>query len=62
MRYFWIQNGPFAPNNFFRKTIIIIPISLLAPFIVQNLKEILLVDPELRGCAIFGPKISHFPK
>ena len=47
---------------FFRKTIIIIPIYLLAPFNLQNLKEILPVDPELRRCEIFGPKIAHFPK
>ena len=57
------QNVPFAPNKFFcRKSIIIFLIYLLAPFIVQNLKKILPVDPELRGCAIFGPKMSHFPK
>ena len=51
-----------AKQFFFWKTIIIIPIYLLAPFNLQNLKEILPVDPELRGCAIFGPKITHFPK
>ena len=40
---------------FFWKIINIILIYLLAPFIVQNLKKILPVDPELWGCAIYGP-------
>ena len=33
--HFWTQNGPFSPNKFFWKIIIIL-IYLLAPFIVQN--------------------------
>ena len=33
---------------------------LSAPFIVQNFKKILPVNPELWGCAIFGPKIVQF--
>ena len=33
--------------------------SLFAPFIVQNCKTILAVDPELWGCAILGPKLTH---
>ena len=32
---------------------------LLAPFILQNLKRTLRVDPELSGCAIFGHKMAH---
>ena len=60
MCHFWVQNGSFAPNNFFSKKIInIIFIYLLAPFILQNFKTILRVDPDLRGCAIFGPKMAH---
>ena len=47
---------------FFWKIINIILIYLLAPFIGQNLKKILPADPELWGCAIFGPKMAHFPK
>ena len=47
---------------FFWKIINIILIYLLAPFIVQNFKKILPADPELWGCAIFGPKMAHFPK
>ena len=58
------------PQNFFWKIIAITLIYLLAPFIVQNFQKILPVDPELwgcanpelRGCAIFGPKMAHFPK
>ena len=48
MHYFWAQNGPFAPN-FFWKIINIILIYLLAPFIGQNLKKILSADPEFLG-------------
>ena len=63
MHHFWAQNGPFALNNFFFSKIIDITlIYLLAPFIVQNFKKILPADPELWGCAIFGPKMAHFPK
>ena len=47
---------------FFWKIIDIILIYLLAPLIVQNFYKILPVDPELWGCAIFGPKMAHFPK
>ena len=61
MHYFWTQNGPFAPI-FFWKIITIILIYLLTPFIVQNLKKILPVNPGSWGCAIFGSKIAHFPK
>ena len=46
---------------FFWKIINIILIYLLTPFIVQNSKKIL-ADPELWGCAVFGPKTAHFPK
>ena len=61
MHYFWTQNGSFA-LIFFREIITLILIYLLAPFIVQNLKKILPVDPKLWGCAFFGPKMAHFPK
>ena len=60
MRHFWAQNGPFAPNKFFWKIIKITLIYLLAPFIAQNFLKILLVDPGLWGCAIFGPKMRIF--
>ena len=52
----------FLKTFFFWKIINIILIYLLAPFIVQNFKKILPADPELWGCAIFGPKMAHFPK
>ena len=52
-----------CPKQFlFRKILNIILIYLLARFIVQNFKKILHADPELWGCAIFGPKLAHFPK
>ena len=57
---FWDQNSPFAPNIFFLRIINIILIYLLAPFIMQNFKKILPVDPEIWGCAIFWPKMAHF--
>ena len=63
MRHSWVQNGPLAVNkNFLEKIINIIFIYILAPFIVQNVKKILTVDPELCRCTIFGPKMKHFPK
>ena len=63
MCHFWAQmiHLPLT-KKFFWKIINIILIYLLAPFIVQNLKKILPADPELRGCAIFGPKMAYFPK
>ena len=30
-----------------------------APFILQNFEKILRADPELWGCAIYGPKMTH---
>ena len=48
-------------QNIFWKIISIILIYLSAPFIAQNLKKILPVDPEL-WYIIFGPKIARFPK
>ena len=50
------------PQFFFWKIINIILIYLLAPFIVQDFKNILPMDPDLWGCAIFGSKMAHFPK
>ena len=47
---------------FFWKNVKIILIYLLAPFIVQNVKKVLPADPELWGCALFGPKMAYFPK
>ena len=49
-----------CPEQFFFlvQAIIITFISLLALFILQNLKKNLTLDPDL-GCAIFGPKMVH---
>ena len=44
---------------FSQKTTNKISMYLLAPFILQNLKKILRADPELWGCAIFRPKMTH---
>ena len=52
---------PPPPEFFFWKIINIILIDLLAPFIVQNFKKALPVNPELWGCTIFGPKMVHLP-
>ena len=63
MHYFWAQNHPLAPNeNFFRKTINIIFMYLLAPFIVQKFKKILRADLGLCGCTIFRPKMACLPR
>ena len=35
---------------------------LSALFTVQNLKKIFGVDPELKGCTFFGPKMAHLPQ
>ena len=47
-----------CPIQIFFGKLLIIVIYLLAPFIVQNLKKILPVDP---GCTIFVPKTTHLP-
>ena len=44
-------------RNFFGKTVIIIFICLLVPFIDQKLKKIHSADPELWGWSIFGPEM-----
>ena len=59
--HFRAQNGPFAMNKILQ-TIIITFIYLLALFIVRNLKKFFTADPELRGYAIFGPKMVHLPQ
>ena len=46
-------------NFFSRKTTNKTFMYLLAPFILYNFRKNLTVDPELRGCTIFGPKIAH---
>ena len=46
-------------NFFLEKQLKKIFMYLLAPFILHNFRKTLTVNPELRGCAIFGPKIAH---
>ena len=58
--HFRAQNSPFAQNeNFFRKTINICSMYLSAPFIVQNFKKILRIDPKLWGRTIFRVKMAR---
>ena len=55
---FWTQKGPFAPIYFWKINIILI--YLLAPFIVQNSKNIPpAADPDY---SVFGSKMAHFPE
>ena len=61
MRHMWSQHGPFAPNKFFWKIIIIL-IYVLTHFIVQNLKKLFQADLQLWGCEILVSKKSHFTK
>ena len=44
---------------FLEKTTNKIFMHLLTPFILQNFWKIFRADPELWGCAIFGPKMTH---
>ena len=60
MCHFQVENGPFVLNKFFLVQTIT-SIYLLALFIVQNLKKILTVDPDLWGRIIFGTKMVHLP-
>ena len=45
--------------KFSRKTANKISMYLLAPYILQNFKNILRADPVLWGCAIFEPKMTY---
>ena len=63
MCHFKAQNRPFVMNKIFLvQTITITFIYLLAFFIVQNFLKILTANPDLWGCAIFGPKMAHLPQ
>ena len=54
---------PICHEQFFWVQIIIITFSyLLAFFIVQNVKKILTVNPELQECVIFGPQMVQLPQ
>ena len=65
MWHFQVQNGPFVMNRIFLVQItnhyyyFHLPIG---PFHCAKFKKILTVDPELEGCAIFGPKMVHLPQ
>ena len=56
----WRLKRSICPKWIFpQKTTNKISMYLLAPFILQNFKEICRADQELWGCAIFGAKIEH---
>ena len=59
-----LKRSNFTRWNFFSKNNYLnfnVPITcpFHASFILQNSKKILAADPELWGCAIFGPKMAH---
>ena len=53
MHHFWTQNGSFAPNNFFLNIILIY---LLAPYIVQILKNFFQRIQSYEDAQFLGPK------
>ena len=60
--HFQAQNGPFALNViFFRKTINIIIMYLLALFIMQNFKKILKSESRVMTTCHFWAKMVHLP-
>ena len=62
MCYLRAQNGPFVLNKIFLVQTIIIFIYLLALFIVQNFKKLLLVIQNYEDVPLLGPKWSICPK
>ena len=63
MCHFQAQNGQFVLDNFFLvQTIIITFIYLLALFIVQNLKKLLLWIQSYEDAPFLGPKQSICPR
>ena len=62
MHHFWMQNTQIALKTiFFGNTIKILFVHLLAPFLVQNFKQIIRTDPELRQHIIFGTEMAQLP-
>ena len=57
MCHFRAQNSPFVKNNFFGTNHYNYFHLLIGPLNCAKFKKILPVDPELWGCAIFGPKM-----
>ena len=63
MHHFWAQSGPFAPQIFFfRKWYYYHSHLPISSFHCAKFKKNYLLDPELCGCAIYGPKMVHFLK
>ena len=62
MHHFWMQNTQIALKTiFFGNTIKILFVHLLAPFLVQNFKQIIRTEPELRQHIIFGTEMAQLP-
>ena len=62
MHHFLAKNGPIVPNELFSENYFYHSHLAISPFHCAKLKKNLPVDPELLGCAIFGPKMTHFLK
>ena len=62
MCHFRAQNDPFLLNNFFGTNHYYYFHLPIGPFHCAKFKKILTADPELWGCAIFGPKMVHLPQ
>ena len=60
MGHFWVQNGPFVPNKKFCGKIFLSFSSTYWSLHWAKFWKILTMDPELRGCLIFAPKMSPF--
>ena len=63
INYFRAQNGPFVMNKFFLGTNHYYYFHLpIGPFHCAKFLKILIADPELWGCTIFGLKMVHLPQ
>ena len=63
MYHFRTQNGPFVLNKTFLSTNDCYHFHLpIGSFHCAKFKKIISVDPELRGCTVFVPKMAHFIK
>ena len=59
--HFRAQNGPFViSKSFWYKPLLLS--STYWPFSLCKILKILTADPELWGCAIFGPRMVHLPQ
>ena len=61
---FWVLNSPSSPNNTFleKKKVNIFSSTYWPSSLSKIFKKILGANPELWGCAIYEPKMTHLPK